>query len=88
MAARITQKETRELEQLIQFFTQEQIEVSLYDVVFWCLGRRVPQDFPPEFAERYWLSPAATSFRPRSRFTFNAVTIDETSLSWTGSDWE
>ena len=46
------------------------------------------QDFLARFAEKYWLSPAATSFSPRSRLTSNAVTTAEISLPCTGWDWE
>ena len=46
------------------------------------------QDFLARFAEKYWLSPAATSFSPRSRLTSNAVTTAEICLPCTGSDWE
>ena len=46
------------------------------------------QDFLARFAEKYWLSPAATSFSPRSRLRSSAVTTAEISLPCTGSDWE
>src|ERR1039458_10081971 len=46
------------------------------------------QDFLARFAEKYWLSPAATSFSPRARLRSSAVTTAEISLPCTGSDWE
>src|SRR5258708_31367543 len=51
-------------------------------------GFKPSQDLPTGFAEKYWLSPAATSFRPRSRLVSSAVTTAETSLLCTGSDRE
>jgi len=46
------------------------------------------QDFPEDFDEKYSLSPAAVSFRPRSRLSFSAVTTADISLPWTGSACE
>src|SRR5258706_16237952 len=51
-------------------------------------GFKPSQDLPTGFAEKYWLSPATTSFSPRSRLVSSAVTTAEMSLLCTGSDRE